>query len=70
MIDSVIMPITADQKGANDGPVPMGENQEKTTETAAAMLNGVTRYENSLAMSFSFVIGYPLIWDQLRSDAR
>jgi len=42
---NVSIPTAAEEKGVIIGPVPIGENQEKTTETADATLNGVIKFE-------------------------
>jgi hypothetical protein len=38
-----------DDKGLNEDPTPVGENQEKAKQTIAATLKGENRFENSLA---------------------
>jgi hypothetical protein len=53
---NVSIPTAAEEKGVIIGPVPIGENQEKTTETAPATLNGVIEFEYSLAAVFSISV--------------
>jgi hypothetical protein len=47
---NVANPIIVDEKGLRKSPIPMGDNQEKATQTIAATLNGEKTFENSLAI--------------------
>jgi len=54
-IHNVRIPIEAEDGGLIVGPIPIGENQERTTEVIAATPNGVRTFDRIFATLVSMV---------------